>query len=140
MSVKRGIIPVICVAAFMVCTHLYADVFYSDINRDGKIDGWTYMNGGKVEKQEIDMNYDGKINAIFIYDVNGKVCEEILDTDFDGRMDNWRTYKGGSLILESIDSNKDGKPDVWFHIDRGRVYMIEKDTTGDGKPDRIINY
>ncbi|MGQ9614987.1 MAG: hypothetical protein ACUVWJ_01150 [Spirochaetota bacterium] len=140
MSIRRGVVPLIYIAAIILCAHAYADVYYSDINRDGKIDGWTYVNGGRVEKQEIDMNYDGKVNAIFIYDVYGKVCEEILDTDFDGRMDNWRTYSKGSLILESLDSNKDGKPDIWFHIDRGRVYMIEKDTTGDGKPDRIISY
>ena len=118
----------------------FADVIESDINKDGDIDGWSYMNDGYIERQEIDMNFDGKIDSVFMYEKDGRVKEEILDTNYDGKMDNWRYYNGGEVIRDSIDSDFDGKIDVWFYIDRGRVYKMEEDTTGDGTPDRIVKY
>ena len=116
------------------------DVVESDVNKDGDIDGWSYMNGGYIERQEIDMNFDGRIDSVFMYERDGRVKEEILDTNYDGKMDNWRYYNGGEVVKDSIDSDFDGKIDVWFYIDRGRVIKMEEDTTGDGNPDRTVEY
>ena len=126
------------VAAFSV----YAgEVLESDINNDGEIDGWTYLlDSGKLDKQEIDMNFDGEVDSVYIYEPDGKIREEILDTDFDGRMDNWRMYEKGDLVLDKVDSDYNGTVDVWYHVDRSRIYRIERDTTGDGQPDKTIEY
>ncbi len=115
-------------------------VVTSDLNKDGKPDGWSYINGKSITRQELDVNFDGKVDSIYIYDSNGKVAEEILDTNYDGKMDNWREYKDGSLVLDKADSNYDGKIDIWIYVDRDRVYRIEKDTNNDGKVDDIIQY
>ena len=115
-------------------------VITSDLNKDGKPDAWSYIKGKVVTRQELDVNFDGKVDSIYIYDSKGKVKEEILDTNYDGKMDNWRFYDNGSLTLDEADSNYDGKIDLWIFVDRDRVYKIEKDTNGDGKPDKIINY
>ena len=117
-----------------------ADVIKSDINNDGDIDGWSYLNDGYIARQEIDMNFDGKVDSVFMYEKAGRVKEEILDTNYDGKMDNWRYYDDGDVVKDSIDRDFDGDIDVWFYIDRGRVYKMEEDTTGDGNPDRIVKY
>ncbi len=126
---------------FFNISSLSADmVVTSDLNKDGKPDGWSYINGKSVTRQELDVNFDGKVDSVYIYDENGKVAEEILDTNYDGKMDNWREYQDGSLVLDKADSNYDGKIDVWIYVDRDRVYRIEKDTNGDGKVDSVIQY
>jgi hypothetical protein len=132
--------PAISLLLLLVGSPLLAEVITSDINKDGNPDAWSYVTNGYVEKQEIDMNYDGKVDAIYLYDGAGKVVEEVLDTDYDGRMDNWREYEDGNLVLDQVDSNRDGKIDVWVYVDRGKIYKTEKDTTGDGKPDTVNEY
>jgi hypothetical protein len=123
-------------SSFLLCT----EVIQSDINNDGNTDGWSYVNGGDIERQEIDMNFDGKVDSVFIYEKDGKVKEEMLDTNYDGNMDNWREYSNGEVTVDRIDSNYDGKADIWFYIDRGRIYKIEKDTNADGQPDEVNTY
>lgn len=117
-----------------------SEVIKSDINKDGDIDGWSYVREGSVERQEIDMNFDGQVDSVFIYERSGRVKEELLDTNHDGKIDNWRFYNEGEVIKDSMDSDFDGNIDVWFYIDRGHVYKMEEDTTGDGKPDQTTTY
>jgi hypothetical protein len=125
-----------------LCIPLFAlsEVITTDTNSDGVPDAWTYMNGTFMEKQEIDMNYDGKVDSVYLYETTGNVKEEILDTDFDGKMDNWRFYESGKLRVDQMDSNADGKIDIWVHVLKGKIILIEKDTTGDGRPDTSIEY
>jgi hypothetical protein len=131
---------IIFIVALCVPSFALSEVITTDTNSDGTPDAWTYMNGTFVEKQEIDMNYDGKVDSVFLYETTGNVKEEILDTDFDGKMDNWRYYDNGQLRIDQMDSNADGKIDVWVHVLKGKIILIEKDTTGDGKPDTSIEY
>jgi hypothetical protein len=104
------------------------------------IDAWTYKQGSIAEKKEIDMNFVGKVDRVNMYETTGNVKEEILDTDFDGKMDNWRYYENGQLRVDQMDSNADGRIDVWVHVLKGKIIRIEKDTTGDGKPDTANEY
>ena len=56
---------VLCVVLmlFYPCATLFAsEVVESDVNKDGNPDGWTYVKNGNVEKQEIDINFDGKVS------------------------------------------------------------------------------
>jgi len=125
-----------------LCTPFFAEgeVITYDTNADGLTDAWTYVQGSFVEKQEIDMNFDGKVDSVYLYETTGNVKEEILDTDFDGKMDNWRYYENGQLRVDQMDSNADGRIDVWVHVLKGKIIRIEKDTTGDGKPDTAREY
>jgi len=117
-----------------------SNVIESDMNHDGKPDSWTYITNGYVDKQEIDMNFDGKIDTVYLYEEGNKVKEEMLDTNYDGKMDNWRYFNLGKLVIEEIDNNYDGKVDVWFYVDRGRIYKIGRDIDGDGTVDEVVNY
>jgi hypothetical protein len=125
----------VCAILTAVAAAGYSEPVTSDFNGDGNPDAWSYFNGNKIEKQEIDINYDGKIDTMYIYDGEGKVVEEALDTDYDGKMDNWRMYKNGKIVLDKVDSNLDGRVDLWIYVDRGGIYRIEKDLDGDGEPD-----
>jgi len=118
----------------------YPEVITSDINKDGKPDGWTYVKNGYVDKQELDINFDGKIDTIYVYEGEGKIKEEVLDTNYDGKMDNWRLYENGSLVMDRIDSNGDGRADYWFFVDKGRIYKIEKDMNHDGTADSVTEF
>jgi hypothetical protein len=128
----------------IVLLTLYAtalgEVVTSDFNRDGKSDGWSYMEGDRIEKQEIDLNFDGKVDAVYIYDEGGKVVEEVLDTNYDGKMDNWRSYKNGKVVLDKVDSDFDGRADLWVYVEKGGIYRIERDLDGDGNPDKASVY
>ena len=137
-------LPYLLLIAFLlllpVVSDSAAEIITSDTNQDGRPDAWTHVSESNVVKQELDINFDGKVDAMFVYDWNGKVKEETLDTDYDGRMDNWRVYEDGKLVMDRIDSNHDGRIDIWFFIDRGKIIRLEKDTTGDGKPDTINEF
>jgi hypothetical protein len=119
---------------------LYSETITSDINKDGKPDGWTYVTNGYVDKQELDINFDGKIDTVYVYEGEGKIKEEVLDTNYDGKMDNWRLFENGSLVMDKIDSNGDGHVDYWFYVDKGRIYKIEKDTNHDGTVDSTTEF
>ncbi len=125
---------------FFLPIQVHSEVITSDVNKDGKADGWTYVENGYVDKQEIDINFDGKIDTVYVYEGDGKIKEEVLDTDYDGKMDNWRLYEDGSLVMERVDSNGDGKADYWFYVDKGRIYKIEKDTNHDGSVDTTTEF
>jgi hypothetical protein len=125
----------VCAILTAVAAAGYSEPVTSDFNRDGNPDAWSYFSGDKIEKQEIDINYDGKIDTVYLYDGEGKVAEEALDTDYDGKIDNWRTYKNGKIVLDKVDSNLDGRVDLWVYVDKGGIYRIERDVDGDGEPD-----
>jgi len=131
----------LCVLFLNACRFSFSsDIVKTDINKDGNVDCWTYISNGYVEKQEMDMNFDGKIDSVYLYESDNKIKEEMLDTNYDGKIDNWRLYKDGELVIDKIDSNHDGKVDTLFYIDRGKIYKIEVDKDKDGTIDQIINY
>jgi hypothetical protein len=130
----------VCFLLLYPCCLSFAEVLTTDTNADGKLDGWTYIENGRIERQEIDVNFDGRIDSVFIYGSSGQVREEILDTNYDGKMDNWRLYENGELTVDSLDSNMDGMIDLWIHVVKGKIMQIEKDTDGDGKPDTTTGY
>jgi len=135
---KIGILAIL-LFLFTLCAFA-ADVITTDLNSDGQPDGWTYVVNGRIEKQEIDVNYDGMIDGVFIYESSGEVKEEILDTNYDGKMDNWRLYQNGQLVVDGVDRDMDGMIDMWIHVVKGKIVQIEKDTDGDGRPDKFLDY
>jgi hypothetical protein len=65
-----------------------------------------------AEVNEVDSNFDGKIDIWQYVDDNGKVEKIEHDGDFDGKKDQIEYFKG-EKILEHVefDRNKDGKMD-----------------------------
>lgn len=112
-----------------------------DLNRDGNIDLISYFdNDGKLKKEEMDSDYDGKFDWTDHYQEGKRVMSE-YDTETDGQPNVFKYYEtseGGDTKLsrKERDTDGDGKIDVWERFDaNGRVIRTGKDTDGDGKMD-----
>jgi hypothetical protein len=90
---------------------------------------------------EIDRNGKGFIDYRVIYGRTGKVAEEDLDYNDDGKMDTFYFYTNGVLQRVEIDSKFSGKVDIWITVLNGTyIQKWEQDTNGDGKPDIVHDY
>jgi hypothetical protein len=90
---------------------------------------------------ELDRDGDNVIDYRATYDDTGKVLREELDYNFDGKMDTFYYYKEGVLQRVEIDSKFCGKVDIWVYLLDGKyVQRYERDTTGDGKADFVRDF
>jgi hypothetical protein len=108
-----------------------------DTNLDGIKDTVRFYNPkGEPVHEEVDRNYDGKID-LWVNFAEGKMAEVIEDENFDGKPDVWKVYVDGSLSRIKRDRNGDGKPDVWeVYARNGRLERMGVDENGDGHVDR----
>lgn len=137
-----------------------------DANRNGKIDSWTQMNGGKPVLTRMDRDEDGTIDRWEYYDASAKLVKvgfsrkgngqpdawafagegeqiervEVSSLADDTKIDRWERYAGGVLIQAEEDTNADGKPDKWETYVDGAVRTAAFDENGDGRPDRRFTY
>jgi antitoxin component YwqK of YwqJK toxin-antitoxin module len=87
-------------------------------------------------RQDLDVNWDGKVDIWRYFDADGQVSKEEWDTDFDGNIDETRTFDAGVVVQSERDRNNDGKTDIWRFYKAGKLERKESDTNGDGKADR----
>jgi hypothetical protein len=136
-----------------------------DADKDGIIDTWTYMDGTKVLRSEIDKNEDGKIDRWEYYGDDGKVNKvavsradngkpdmwlypgpdgQIARAELalrpDGQVSRWEWYDHGVIVRAEEDDNGDGKPDKWETYQNGAVVTAAFDENADGRPDRRLTY
>ena len=107
-----------------------------DLNWDGKIDVRTWFNdAGEIEKEEMDGDFDSRVDWIDHYKGGRRVMSEI-DTDYNGAMDLFKYYENGSLRRKERDSKGDGRIDFWEYLDTdGTVLRTGRDVDGDGVMD-----
>jgi hypothetical protein len=107
-----------------------------DLNLDGKYDVYRfYDEAGAVAKEELDLDFDGKIETIDFY-VGGIVMKKEIDSQFDEKTDIWKYYdEKGILIKLEEDQDGDGAVDYWEYYAGGVLERIEKDTDRDARPD-----
>jgi hypothetical protein len=65
---------------------------------------------------ELDRDGDGDIDYRVYYDAKGKVAREELDFNFDGKMDTFYYYKDGVLQREELDTRFNGKIDLIVYL------------------------
>ncbi len=107
-----------------------------DLNWDGKIDVRTWFTeDGQIEKEEMDGDFDDRVDWIDHYKGGRRVMSEI-DTDYNGAMDLFKYYEGGNLRRKERDSKGDGRIDFWEYLDdEGNVIRTGRDLDGDGVMD-----
>ncbi len=106
-----------------------------DLNYDGRKDIWIYYDDqGNREMEEMDLDFDGKIDLVTIRR-GGKVVRQELDTNYDGKADIWKYYSEEVLERVERDSNNDGKVDYWEYYEGGQLDRVGYDKDGDGKPE-----
>lgn len=107
-----------------------------DLNLDGKHDVYRfYDDSGAVLKEELDLDFDGKIETTDHY-LGGLVVKKEIDSQFDEKTDLWKYYDDkGVLIKLEEDQDGDGRIDYWESYTGGVLERVEKDTDRDGRPD-----
>lgn len=109
-----------------------------DLNKDGRIDTYTYMDGTKVLRSEIDADQDGKIEKWEFHGDDGKVVRVAISREKNGKPDTWM-YPGadGTLARAEISSEQDEKKiDRWEWYEAEQLVRAEEDASGDGKVDK----
>jgi hypothetical protein len=118
-------------------TNLRIYVKMMDLNHDAKIDLWRFFNfeTGTVLKEELDLDFDGKIDRTDYY-IDGVVRRSEFDFQFDEKADVIKNFDEKGMLVEiDSDSDGDGKTDYWEFYKNGVIERIEKDNDGDGKSD-----
>lgn len=113
-----------------------------DANRNGRIDTWTEMDGGRPVRSRIDSDEDGKIDRWEYYDETGTLAKVGFSSRQDGRADSW-AYSGADGKISRIEISSTGdeqKVDRWEFYEGGVLAAVAMDENGDGKPDRKLTY
>ena len=136
-----------------------------DSNGNGVTDTWSYMDGTRVVRIEIDKDEDGKIDRWEYYDANQKIVKIGFSRQNDGTEDAWQYtgpdggvsrieistrgdgqvtriehYERGRLVSAEEDSDEDGTIDKWETYDGDRLASVAFDTAHRGTPDRTLIY
>ena len=132
---KRAILLLLCASAplFAASPTTKVETVRSEARRS--------LDGRYASILELDRNEDGVVDQVVFLDSRGEKVHEELDYNFDGKMDDFCFYSGGVLIREEIDTNFDGHIDAWIYIKKG-IYIerYERDTDHDGVIDRVKKY
>jgi len=136
-----------------------------DSNKNGVVDTWSYMEGARVVRIEIDKDEDGKIERWEYYGPDQKIEKVGFSRSNDGKEDAWsysgpdgkvdridvstrrdgkvtRTehYKNDVLASAEEDSDEDGQIDKWETYDGDHLASVAFDTMKRGRPDRRLIY
>jgi hypothetical protein len=121
-----------------------------DMNRDGNPDLWKILRKVKqadgktvelLERMELDINYDGKIDIFRFYNERSELVREEMDLDFDGKIDVAIAFEGGKVVRKELSQGFDESIRIWKHYEDGRLARIERITRSDGKlPDTFELY
>jgi hypothetical protein len=115
-----------------------------DLNRDGRPDIFKYFKistvgtttlKGPLVRKVIDLNHDGRIDLMALYDDKQALIEERTDLDFDSRFDEVIHYRAGKVVRKEIDLNYDGTPDVIKYYKKEVLLRVEANRNGDGQID-----
>jgi len=112
-----------------------------DSDGNGKVDTWSYMDGPRVVRIEIDKNEDGKIDRWEYYDANQKLEKIGTSRAQDGKEDSW-SYLGddGTIARIDVSTKHDGKITRVEHYQKDVLVSAEEDGDGDGKMDKWETY
>jgi hypothetical protein len=109
-----------------------------DLNHDGKVDLIrVYDRKGQLERTVFDLDLDGVPNVVTFFE-RGLPTKKERDLDGDGKPDQFVFFEEGKQVRSERDSNADGKIDRWEYFEGDEIDRIGEDTDGDGKIDRWV--
>ena len=136
-----------------------------DANGDGTIDTWSYMEGARVVRIELDPDQNNVIDRWEYYgpdqtiekvgtsragdntpdswaffDGTGAITKLELSTHRNGTVDRVEYYEGGARVRAEEDTNADGRIDKWESYEGSRLASVAFDTRQRGTPDRRVIY
>lgn len=136
-----------------------------DADADGRVDTWSYMDGARVVRIELDTNKDSAVDRWEYYQPDqriekvgtsrggdgapdtwayyseaGTIVRLDLSTKYNGTVDRVEYYRGGALIRAEQDTTGDGRVDKWEAYEGTRLASVAFDTANTGSPDRRLVY
>jgi hypothetical protein len=112
-----------------------------DNDEDGKIDRWEYYGADqKLEKVGSSRLNDGKQDLWAYQAADGSVAKIELSSKRDGTIDRVEFYEKGALVRAEQDTDGDGRADKWETYADGTLATVGFDTKHTGAPDRVIDY
>ena len=97
----------------------------ADWNDDGRLDERAYYDGARLDRVELDRNFDGRVDAIERYANSGPMESLQADDDFDGRMERTTEYRGREPVVTRIDADGDGEADYQINFKFGVIDTYE---------------
>jgi hypothetical protein len=112
-----------------------------DSNGNGKMDTFSYMDGARVLRIEIDKDEDGKIDRWEYYGPDQKLEKIGFSRLSDGTPDAW-WYAGpdGSVARIDVSTKRDGTVTRVEHYDHEKLSAAEEDSDDDGRIDKWETY
>ncbi|HSN84345.1 MAG TPA: hypothetical protein VLS88_17315, partial [Polyangiales bacterium] len=113
----------------------------ADLNGDRRKDILRlYTDEGRPIREEVDRDFDGRIDEITEF-ANGRVILQEIDTSGNGTIDTKIFYESGQPVRAERDmtnrsSAAQWRPDTWEYYVDGRTVRIGTDLDGDGEVDR----
>jgi antitoxin component YwqK of YwqJK toxin-antitoxin module len=112
-----------------------------DNDEDGKIDRWEYYGPDqKLQKVGFSRANDGKVDAWAYEAPDGSIGKVEISTLRNGRVDRTELYENGVMVRAEVDSDGDGHPDKWETYANGALATVAFDTKHTGVPDKTIDY
>ena len=112
-----------------------------DSKGTGKFDTFSYMDGTRVLRIEIDTDGDGKIDRWEYYGADGKMEKVGMSRANDGKVDAWiYSNPDGSIARIDVSTKRDGKPNRAEYYEKNAMVRAEEDTAGNGKIDKWETY
>jgi antitoxin component YwqK of YwqJK toxin-antitoxin module len=112
-----------------------------DNDEDGKIDRWEYYGPDqKIQKIGLSRANDGIVDSWAYQGADGLVSKVEVSTRRDGKVSRTEFYEQGKLARAEEDSDNDGQIDKWETYADGALATVGFDTTHSGKPTRTIDY
>jgi hypothetical protein len=136
-----------------------------DANGDGTIDTWSYMDGARVVRIELDPDQNNVVDrweyygpdqtiekvgasragdstpdSWAFYDRGGTMFKLELSTLRNGTIDRIEYFEAAVRVRAEEDTDADGRIDKWEEYDGPRLASVALDTQRRGTPDRRVVY
>ena len=86
-------------------------------------------------RKELDLNADGRVDIIHVFDADGQVSEETLDLDYDGKVDDTLYFEKGKRSARRRTSTATAGSTPGATTSNEKLVRKERDANGDGKVD-----
>jgi hypothetical protein len=104
------------------------------------VDTWSYMDGARVVRIEIDKDGDGTVHRWEYYGPNQELLRVGVSKQHDGREDRVEYFEHGGMVRAEEDTDADGRIDKWETFNGTRLSSVAFDTAHHGVPDRRLTY
>ena len=112
-----------------------------DANGDGLVETFSYMDGNRVVRIELDANDDGRIDRWEYYGAGRRLERVGFSRAGDGREDSWSfPDAAGAVARIESSTNRDGRVDRIEHFEGVALARVEEDTDADGAIDQWTTY